>query len=177
MGERGRGKDSIEATIEMSLFPSGVDRLQPGELLDQYRMYVDTMEKVVSRRQVTASFFLSLNGLLLTGLGLCLRAIAPTPLAAGSGAVVSLVGAAVCVVWRRLMQYYAQLNASKFEVIHAYEKHLPSAPFCAEWVALGEGKNSRKYVSFARTERRVSSILVYLYIAACALSTVYAIIG
>ena len=44
------------------------------------------------------------------------------------------------------------MSRGKFEVIHALERRLPARLFAAEWIALGSGKDPKKYTSPARAE-------------------------
>jgi hypothetical protein len=57
------------------------------------------------------------------------------------GAVIAL-----CYVWWRVVYSYRQLNSGKFAVIHEMERVMPMALFKGEWVAMGEGKDHKKYL-------------------------------
>ena len=50
--------------------------------MEQYRLFVDTSERLVARRQVVNTFFLSVNTLALPALGLVAREVQTSPLAA-----------------------------------------------------------------------------------------------
>lgn len=154
------------AEIEADLFPNGVDatnRETVADILEQYKIFVDTMEKVVARRQVAGSFFLSVNTLFLTGLGFLVKDVTKSGLSVAAVLAMGLAGILVCVTWRRLMLHYGQLNAAKFKVIHLLEKRLPAQLFTAEWTALDKGKDPKKYVSFAKTESIVPLVFAVLY--------------
>ncbi len=56
------------------------------------------------------------------------------------------------------------MNQAKFNVIHALEERLPVALFLGEWVALGEGKDPKKYQSMAKVESRVALVFIFLYV-------------
>ncbi len=115
---------------------------QAQALLEQYKLFVNTSEALVQRRRGVNTFFLSVNSLLLAAAGLIARD--------GSlGGVESLIlislsvsGGVPCLVWRSLISSFRQLSTGKFKVIHALEQRLPARIFSAEWVALGEGKDS-----------------------------------
>ena len=151
--------------LEQKLFPSGVSFEKNNDLpvvLEQCRIFVDTSEKLVARRQTINTFFFSINTLIISALGLAVSLI-------GKGAieihliglgivVVSMVGILLCVSWRRLVRSYAQLNRAKFDIIHAIERHLPVALFSAEWHVLGEGREPSKYRPFTNIEKGVPLI-------------------
>ena len=68
-------------------------------------------------------------------------------------ACLSCGGAVLCVVWWRLISSFQQLSKGKFAVIHALERRLPARIFAAEWVALGSGKDPKKYKPFTTIEK------------------------
>ena len=115
-------------------------------LMEQYKLFVETSERLVARRQIVNTFFLSANALALSALGLVAKELSPL---AALG-IVALAGAALllCISWKRLVRSYAQLNGGKFAVIERLEQRLPAALFRAEWAALGEGKDLKVYRPF-----------------------------
>ena len=146
----------------------GSDDLQHLQILfEQYKLYVQTMEKVVDRRQVANNFFLTANVFLVTLSGFSVEKLGNT---SETSKVFSLIGISISgillsVIWLRLNKYYGLMNQAKFNVIHALEKRLPVALFLGEWVALGEGKDPKKYQSMAKVESRVALVFIFLYAA------------
>ncbi|MCY4011115.1 MAG: hypothetical protein OXG82_00210 [Gammaproteobacteria bacterium] len=138
---------------------------QPGVevLMEQYRLFVETSERLVARRQVVNTFFLSANALALSALGLIAKEVSHSPLAAIGIVAVSAAALLLCVAWKRLVRSYAQLNGGKCAVIERLERRLPAALFSAEWVALGKGKDPKVYKPFTATEQLVSVIFIVLY--------------
>lgn len=65
-----------------------------------------------------------------------------------------------------LLVSFGQLNTGKFAVINELEKYLAAAVYSAEWVALGEGKDPRKYRSFTKREVWVPRVFVTAYLFA-----------
>ena len=49
-------------------------------------------------------------------------------------------------------------------MIHLLEDQLPASVFKAEWHALGEGKDGKKYVAFTRTERYIPWVFIGSYL-------------
>ncbi len=110
-------------------------------LLEQYKLYVEMADRISSRRQTANSFFLTINTALVALVGYTQATF-----------VVGLSGMILCCLWNRIIKSYKGLNTGKFRVIHELERKLPSSPYDAEWVALGEGKNSKLYLPFTHIE-------------------------
>ena len=162
-----------EQKLECKLFPLG----KPTEpvsndsvVFEQYKMFVDTSERLVARRQTANRFFFSANALTISAIGVGISLIEDSEnrfeFIASGIFVLSIVGVLFCVVWRTLVHSFAQLNSGKFAVIHEIEKMLPLALFTAEWYALGEGKDPKKYKSSTKTEMTVPIILMVVYTVA-----------
>ena len=132
-------------------------------LMEQYKLFVDTSERVVARRQVVNTFFLSVNTLALSAVGLVVTEIQTSPLVAIGVVAILIAATMLCVAWKTLVRSYAQLNRGKFAVINRLEDRLPAALFRAEWAALGEGKDPKRYKPFTHTEALVSSIFMVIY--------------
>ena len=149
------------------LFPHGppTERdatVQP--LLDQYRLMVETPERVVARRQTANTFFLSINSALLIATGILLREGGVlSPVGAGVGVGIGLMGLSICFVWWRMITSFRQLNTAKFKIIDLLEQNLPAVVFGAEWVALGRGKNPSLYRPFTHLEKQIPVGLMCLY--------------
>ena len=139
-------------------------------LVDQYKLFVDTSERLVARRQVVNTFFLSVNALALSAVGIIAKEATESPLAATGIVAISIAAVALCVAWKRLVRSYAQLNRGKFEVIECLEDRLPAAVFRAEWAALKEGNDPSVYRPFTHTEAAVSSIFVAIHTLAAVLT-------
>ena len=140
-------------------------------LMEQYKLFVETSERLVARRQVVNTFFLSVNALALSALGLIAKEASQSPLIAIGMVAISAAAIVLCVAWKTLVGSYRQLNRGKFAVIDRLEDRLPAALFRAEWVALGRGEDSEIYKPFTATEEVVSKIFIVIY-ALTALVTV-----
>lgn len=141
-------------SVDDELFPDGDPTPDDAEaLLSQYRLFVETSEALVVRRQVVNTFFLSVNSIVLAAAGLLLRDDNFSDLESIALTSLSFGGGVLCVVWWRLISSFQQLSKGKFDVIHALERRLPARIFTAEWVALGRGKDSKKYKPFTKTEK------------------------
>ncbi len=120
-------------------------------LFEQYKLYVENIEKTSDRRQHANNYFITINTALISLIGLSFQVKFFENLA-GVKSVLAFVGIIICVVFWFLLRSYKQLNTGKFAVVHEIEKHLPLALYKYEWEVLGEGKNKRKYYPFSHVE-------------------------
>jgi hypothetical protein len=148
------------------LFPSGApttdDQLR--QATELYRVMVDSSEALVARRQGVNTFFLTMNGALLTAIGLIVQNADDTHLGALAVLVLAAAGALLALAWRSLIVSFGQLNAGKFKVINAIEKHLPVSIYDAEWEALERGENPDVYRSFTSREIWVPNALTIVHV-------------
>ena len=167
--------DSDSKCLSSTLFPRGteLDPSRSGLLFEQYKLFVDTSERLVARRQVVNTFFLSANALAVSAIGLVASEGHETAWGWIAIAAIAIAAIVLCVAWRTLVRSYAQLNAGKFAVINCLEDHMPAAVFRAEWLALEEGSNPSVYKPFTRTEQVVSNIFISIYALVAAIAVVW----
>ena len=152
--------------IEDIIFGSRATGDQPNldVLMEQYKLFVETSERLVARRQVVNTFFLSANALALSAVGLIAReASSERPLIALGVMAIAIAALMLCVAWKTLVRSYAQLNGGKFAVIDRLEERLPAALFRGEWVALHRGDDPKIYKPFTATEQLVSKIFIFVH--------------
>lgn len=133
-------------------------------VLEQYKLYVEMADRVSQRRALANTFFLSLNTAILTLLGV----VWPSRSAGQPGwlliPLVALLGE--CFAWYYVVRSYRQLNAAKYEVVGALEERLPASPYWrAEWWALGQGKDPRRYWPLSHIEQWIPVLFAATYIA------------
>lgn len=131
-------------------FPSGGK-----DILELYKMMVESSEYLIQRRQRTNAFFISAIGSLLAIAGFLAKT---GEMVGGSFWILcgfSVVGLLLCNSWRNLIDNYGKLNSAKFDVILRLEKELSAQIYSAEWIALGKGLRPSKYRSFTSTEKNV----------------------
>jgi hypothetical protein len=120
-------------------------------------------DRVSQRRGLTNTFFLTLNSAIFTVIGVFWQ---KQPGGSAWLLVFPLVIAlGQCVAWWWLVRSYRLLNGAKFRVVGLLEERLPAAPYWrAEWTALGEGRDWRKYLPLTHLEQWVPILfgLVYL---------------
>jgi hypothetical protein len=150
--------------------PSSKSKEEYGEkynehLLQQYLLYVQMADKISERRSLANTFFLTANTAILSTLGI-VAAILPANLVE-SGFLVFLAAITpvlLCYSWYRLVRSYQQLSSGKFSIIHEIEAKLPLAPYRAEWVVLGKGKDPARYKPLTDVEKWVPVIFAILYV-------------
>lgn len=101
-------------------------------LLEQYKIMIDTSEKLMERRQATANLYTTICSALIAFVG--------TSFGVGvsmlSGVVSLLAGVIIimlCCNWRSSLRAYELNNGGKFEVINEIERHLPAEMFDCEY--------------------------------------------
>jgi hypothetical protein len=134
--------------------------------MEQYKLYVEMADRVSDRRSTANTFFLTANTLLVSVFG----AIASKDAGLSSDSMriwfilFALSGLAFSLAWFFIVKSYRQLNEGKFKVIGEIEKSLPLAPYKAEWIALGKGKEPKLYRPLTDIERFAPSIFSIIYI-------------
>ncbi|MBF0175995.1 MAG: hypothetical protein HQL63_03990 [Magnetococcales bacterium] len=131
-------------------------------LFEQYKLCVEMADRVSARRVMANSFFLAVHTALIAAFAVLLKEklLQPTWVGMLPFAAVMLL----CLTWWFMVHSYRQLNTGKFKVIHTLEQMLPVAPYDAEWVALGGGKNPRLYWPLTHVENGVPILFVVLYL-------------
>lgn len=155
---------TVEDTI-ISQTPEQYSGSHSEHMLEQYKLYVEMADRISHRRQTANGFGLSINTALLGIVGLVAARCTPTQLYV-MVIVIAAAGLLMCYAWYRLVRSYRDLNTAKFEVIHAIEARLPISPYAAEWLAVGEGKNSKLYKPFSHIEMWIPRIFMLAYLAA-----------
>ncbi len=131
-------------------------------LFEQYKLYIDGVEKTSDRRQHANNYFITINTALISLIGLSFQ-IKIFENLAWIKSILAFVGIIICVIFWFLIRSYKQLNTGKFAVIHEIEKHLPLALYKYEWEILGEGKDNKKYYPFSHIELFIPWVFGIIY--------------
>ncbi len=129
---------------------------------DQYKLYMEGIEKISDRRENANKYFVTINSGLIVAVTFLLQHVDDFFFKPGM-LVLLVTGAVFSVIFYFLINSYKQLNTGKFAVLHAMEKRLPVQMYTDEWIALGEGKDKRKYFPFSHIERSIPIIFGVLY--------------
>jgi hypothetical protein len=135
-----------------------------GSLLEQYKVYVEMADRISQRRGAANTFFLTFNTAVVGALAGFYKDVPPDVSVAMYAAA-----AVLSIAWGVLLRSYRNLNTAKFTVIGMLEERLPANPYYkAEWKALGEGKDLRRYIPLSAIETVVPAVffLIYMYLFA-----------
>lgn len=132
-------------------------------LFEQYKMYVESAEKISDRRQNANNYFIAINTAIITLFGLSFQIDFFDKLFWERG-LLALLGVIIAVIFWFLLRSYKQLNSGKFKVIHAIEKELPLALYDYEWEVLGKGENKKLYFPFSHIELYFPWVFGVLYV-------------
>lgn len=133
-------------------------------MLEQYKLFLATSESVVSRRQSTNNFYITVNSALLAFYGIIAALDVEMYIKAIMGAIFSVIGVILCLSWIRIITSYGGLNGSKMKIISLVEKKLPISLYDAEWAALSDKLNKKKYVPFSYSEKITPKLFASIYV-------------
>ncbi len=132
-------------------------------MLEQYKIFLATSEAVVDRRQSTNNFYITVNSALLAFYGVIAALDVEIYIKAIMGAIFSVVGMILCISWMRIITSYGNLNGSKMTIINLIEKKLPLSLYAAEWAALSDKLNKKRYVPFSSAEKSTPRLFCAIY--------------
>lgn len=135
------------------------------DLFEQYKLYVESAEKISERRVAANNYLLTVNAFLVTLYGL----VAASRFNTFWTILVPVAGFLVALTWHRIITSYRDLNTVKFKVIHELEKHMPAALYDYEWQEAEEGRGEA-YHPLSHLERWVPIIFMVLYVVLAVLS-------
>ena len=129
------------------------------DLLEQYKLYVQSAENVSARRVVSNRYLLTLNAALVALYGIQ---------SAGFGQsfwtlLIPVIGIPVSLLWYLIIKSHADLNRVKFGVIHEFEQHLPAAMYKYEWQLAEEG-HGKVYRAVTTIERWIPILFAALHV-------------
>jgi hypothetical protein len=129
-------------------------------LLEQYKLFVESAQRVTDRRITTGNYLLTVNSFLLTVFG-----VASSQHLGGFWlAIVPVAGLLVSFTWYSLVVFYRDLGANKYRVIHQLESFLPVAPFRCEWRSTHHEKEGR-HTGVTHLERVIPLTFAAIYCA------------
>jgi len=129
---------------------------------DQYKLFVESIEKTSDRRQAANNYFIAINTALISLIGLSFQ-VKIFDNSPWLKFLVALLGIIICVIFWFLIRSYKQLNTGKFAVIHKIEKQLPLSLYKYEWEILGKGHDNKKYYPFSHIELLIPWVFGIIY--------------
>jgi hypothetical protein len=164
------GQDLARHLWNDTLPENSVSERERALIFEQYKLYVEMADRISGRRDKANAFFLSLNGLILSGSGAAISKLSELH----QKGYILIPFAVICLqlfFWRRLILSYKQLNGAKFRIIGEMESKLPSSPYGrAEWkYLLKEGTDHSVYFPLTHLESKVPWLFFVGYLIAIAL--------
>lgn len=129
------------------------------DLLEQYKLYVQSAENVSARRIASSRYLLTLNSALIALYGLQSASFSQNYWAL----VIPILGLPVSLLWHQIIKSHKDLNAVKFKIIHEFEQHLPAAPYTHEWQLAGEGQRN-SYRSVTGIEQWIPLLFFFIHV-------------
>lgn len=131
-------------------------------LLQQYKIYIDGVEKISDRRLNANNYFITINTVIIALMGLSFQNNFFDD-KTWIRVAISFVGLMISIIFGYLIQSYKQLNTGKFAVVHKIEEKMPLALYSYEWEILGRGKNKKLYYPFSHIELIIPWLFGILY--------------
>lgn len=140
------------------------DSTSNDSLFEQYKMFSDTSEALVNRRQNVNSFYITANTALIT--------IAATAFSLNGDLISKLLITLVLTIpgillnhsWAKILESYGIINSSKMKILSMLERQLAASLYDAEWQAMSNKYNKKQYISFTDGEKSIPSIFSGVYI-------------
>lgn len=129
------------------------------DLLEQYKLYVQSAENVSARRVASSRYLLTLNVALVALYGFQSSNLSP----GWWTVLVPVLGISVSVLWHLIIKSHKDLNAVKFKIIHELEQWLPATLYAYEWRLAEEGRG-KPYRSVTDIERWVPLAFLVLHL-------------
>lgn len=135
------------------------DGLFNAELLEQYKLYVQSAENVSSRRVASSRYMLTVNSALVA-----LYSFQPSIIDQPWFAIlVPILGILVSLLWYQIIVSHRNLNSVKFKIIHELEQSLPVALYTHEWRLADEGRG-KSYRSVTNIEQWIPLVFFVLHL-------------
>ena len=129
------------------------------DLLEQYKLYVQSAENVSTRRVASSRYLLTLNAAFIALYGLQSASFGQS----NWTLLIPVVGIPVSVLWYRIIKSHANLNQIKFDVIHEFERYLPVEMYRYEWYLAEEGKG-KSYKTVTTLEQWIPILFLVLHV-------------
>ena len=130
------------------------------DIIELYKLYVEMTDRISQRRDRANQWFLAMNTALISAIVFTItKSDNLYPIL-----IICVAGSIISYLWYRLIYSYQQMNSGRFKVIHAIEEKLPLKIYDAEWIALGRGKDPKKYKPFTHIEKNVPRVYMILYL-------------
>ena len=144
--------------------PKKADTGYKEQLLEQYKLFHATIERMSDRRQQTNNYFITINTVFISFIGIVSKetGLLTSPMWL---AMLSVVGILICRSWNKALLAYMHVNKAKFAVLHEIETKFPMNLFGYEWELMGKGENKKEYATFTKVELHIPAMFGFVYLA------------
>lgn len=132
-------------------------------MLEQYKVYVESIEKISDRRMSANNFILTLHTILISILSFIFQS-SSFENSTIIKFVIPIIWIVLSVISWIVIYSYKQLNTGKFKVLYKIEEKLPLSLYKYEWNILWKWKNYKIYFPFSKIEIYIPFILWAIYI-------------
>lgn len=136
-------------------------------LLEQYRIMIDTSERLMERRQSTGNLYTTICAALVAFVGATFG-FENLLISACSSLLAGIIITVLCLNWRASLSAYELNNGGKFAVINEIEKHLPADMFECEY----RYNTLNGIRSYSSREKRLPAIFMMFGIALALLAVI-----
>ena len=137
----------------------------PDVLMEQYKLFIQTAENLLERRQNTNNFYVGVNSVIWT---ICAGIVTSDKLGAGFKLPVvfalALLGIFICNSWNGSLEANRINNKAKIKLLSMIEQKLPTSLYDAEWRVMKNKYSNEKYVSFTENEKKLTKVFFWMYI-------------
>ncbi len=171
--------NNLEVDLDKELYSDTNNNYEM--IIEQYKVYLQTSEDLVARRQTVSNFYISVNSVIVSIFSAIVAVVSTVEISNAAliiliaGIMASVIGVILCRNWSRILESYGKLNSAKMTVISAIEKKLPFNIYDVEWKVQTDRLVSKKYISFTRIERKLPIIFGVIYICILVISIAIAV--
>lgn len=142
------------------------DDMDPQVLLEQYKIFSETAENLLNRRQNVNSFYISANTALITVGGTIFAIGSAGDMLSKLAVIIALTipGILLNISWRRMLQSYYINNQGKMKILSLLEQKMAVSLYDAEWKSMKNKYSKKKYISFTDNEKKLPSVFSFFYI-------------
>lgn len=119
---------------ESTLLNSGVDLktpLQKQQFFDQYKLFVESHQKLTERRKDLSNFYITINSIIISTLGALSKGLITPTNNLGLTAILLALGIGSILSWLSVLHLYYTVNFKSYQMLQEFEKHLPTRVFTA----------------------------------------------
>ena len=131
------------------------------DLLEQYKLYVQTAENVSARRISTSRHLLTINSALVAIYGFELSDSRGYNY---MGIFIAVIGVLISIIWLSVIKSHRDMNTLKFKIIHDLESYLPVPLFKYEWEIAEQGRG-KPYKLITEIERWIPILFVAIHLS------------